>query len=144
MHNTAAALLCSSPAVCTQQWQGLELSRTAVLMVDDKTSASCCCHKCYCCPILLKPPKALETGCVCLAGDAVSVAISTGGLASSTSKAGNDAVVTTTTVATNGGTAIASQEHNHGSHSLTRVAVINKTTTTEHHVVSWEQVGARL
>lgn len=65
-------------------------------------------------------------------GDALSVATSTGGLASSTSAAAGNSSVVTTTVATQGGTAVANQSATKGQHSKTVVAVGDTVLTVQH------------
>ncbi len=80
------------------------------------------------------------------AGDAVSVAASTGGLASSTSTSQGDASMHTTTVAAQGGKAVASQSFGSGRHDVTKVAVGDATYTVEHNEpaqqVAWEEAPA--
>jgi hypothetical protein len=121
MHTTTA---CSRPS----QHQQLT---TAVL----QGSSSTCMHSAR----KMSPASKVS---LLRAGDAVSVAVSTGGLASSASTSKGDASVHTTTIAAQGGKAVVSQGADSGLHEVTKVAVGNATTTVQHHEpgqrVTWE------
>lgn len=75
-------------------------------------------------------------------GDAVSVAVSNGGVASSAATSKGDASVHTTTIAAQDGKAVVSQGADSGLHEVTKVAVGNKTATVQRHEpgqrVTWE------